>query len=163
MTYTTESKKDFENVSPESWLIGDTKVLPILNETGWYIFNLQSIGSARFIYYLFKTSDDMYNTYESNVLGFFRVNYDEDNWNALTKQLYNDPNAIHVLNRAQLIDDAFNLARVEKLNYTFVLDLTEYLEKETDLIPWYSAKNGFSYLTDRMRRCPHSYIYLKVD
>jgi aminopeptidase N len=90
------------------------------------------------------------------------VNYDEDNWKALAEQLHKNPNDIHVLNRAQLIDDAFNLARVEKLNYTFVLDLTEYLEKENDVVPWYSVKNGFSYLIDRMRRCPHSYKNFKV-
>ncbi|XP_025405726.1 aminopeptidase N-like isoform X2 [Sipha flava] len=137
LTYTTESEKNFGNVSPKLWLIDNMNIWPILNGSEWYIFNLQSIG-------------------------FFRVNYDEDNWKALAEQLHKNPNDIHVLNRAQLIDDAFNLARVEKLNYTFVLDLTEYLEKENDVVPWYSVKNGFSYLIDRMRRCPHSYKNFKT-
>jgi len=91
------------------------------------------------------------------------VNYDDDNWNALTNQLYNDCNVIHVLNRAQMIDDAFNLALANRLDYTFVLGLTKYLKKEHDVVPWYSAKNGFAYLLQRMRRCPDGYKYFKVS
>lgn len=44
LTYTTENEKDFNNVLPESWIKENKTVLPIQNETGWYIFNLQSIG-----------------------------------------------------------------------------------------------------------------------
>jgi len=67
-----------------------------------------------------------------------------------------------VLNRAQIIDDAFNLALANRLDYTFVLGLTKYLKNEHDVVPWYSAKNGFAYLLQRMRRYPDGYKYLKV-
>uniref|UniRef100_A0A8D3C422 Aminopeptidase n=1 Tax=Scophthalmus maximus TaxID=52904 RepID=A0A8D3C422_SCOMX len=40
----------------------------------------------------------------TNVSGYFRVNYDLDNWGRL---------ALSIINRAQIIDDAFNLARRE--------------------------------------------------
>jgi len=98
-----------------------------------------------------------------NILGFFRVNYDEENWNALISQLHDDCNEIHVLNRAQLIDDAFNLAIANRMDYSQVLKLSEYLINENDPVPWYSAQNGFTYLMNRMRRCPNGYKKLKVN
>lgn len=67
-----------------------------------------------------------------------------------------------MLNRAQLIDDAFALASVGRTDYGRVLNLTEYLKKERDVMPWYTAKRELDSLTDRMRRCPDGYKYLKV-
>lgn len=43
--------------------------------------------------------------------GFYRVNYDNDNWNLLIQQLNSDHQVIHVINRAQIINDAMELAR----------------------------------------------------
>lgn len=67
-----------------------------------------------------------------------------------------------MLNRAQLIDDSFNLARAGKLNLTVPLKLTGYLEKEDDVVPWYSAMNGLDYVLDRMRRSENGYADVKV-
>ena len=41
--------------------------------------------------------------------GFYRVNYDLENWNKLIKQLKENHTLINPINRAQLIDDSFNL------------------------------------------------------
>ncbi|MEQ2237674.1 hypothetical protein ILYODFUR_025550 [Ilyodon furcidens] len=46
-----------------------------------------------------------------NVTGYYRVNYDLGNWERLFSQLSTDHQAIPLINRAQLVDDAFNLAR----------------------------------------------------
>jgi aminopeptidase N len=54
------------------------------------------------------------------------------------------------VHRAQLLDDALNLARAGILKYSTALELTEYLEKEKDFIPWYSALNAFSFLNLRL-------------
>ena len=43
--------------------------------------------------------------------GYYRVNYDKQNWELIIKQLNEDHTKIHVINRAQIIDDAINLAR----------------------------------------------------
>lgn len=75
--------------------------------------------------------------------GFYRVNYDVDNWNALIRQLHDAHTEIHVLNRAQLIDDAFNLAKAGFLNFSVPVYLSKYLSKEKETLPWYSAMNGF--------------------
>ncbi|GAB0176355.1 thyrotropin-releasing hormone-degrading ectoenzyme [Grus japonensis] len=47
-----------------------------------------------------------------NQTGYFRVNYDIRNWRLLINQLTRNHEVISVSNRAGLIDDAFNLARI---------------------------------------------------
>ena len=42
---------------------------------------------------------------------YYRVNYDQDNWDALANTLENEHATIDRQNRAQLIDDSFNLGR----------------------------------------------------
>lgn len=45
LTYTTEDGKDFNDVLPRTWLKGPGMVLTNQTDTGWYIFNIQSIGT----------------------------------------------------------------------------------------------------------------------
>lgn len=96
-------------------------------------------------------------------LGIYRVNYDEENWRSLIIQLKRTPTEINVLNRAQLVDDSFNLARADKLHYSVPLKLSSYLKKEDDVLPWYSAINGYSYLLERMRRNAEEYSQMRVS
>lgn len=84
--------------------------------------------------------------------GYYRVNYDENNWDLLAKQLKADHRAIHVVNRAQIMDDALNLAKSGLLDYKTALSVTEYLRNEEEYIPWASALSGFSYLNKMLRR-----------
>lgn len=74
------------------------------------------------------------------------MNYDTGNWNALIKQLNKDHTQIHVLNRAQLIDDAINCAVSGYLEHKVAFRLLDYLEEENNTIPWYSAMNGYEEL-----------------
>lgn len=68
--------------------------------------------------------------------GYYRVNYDTRNWNAIIDELHGDSfNAIHELNRAQLLDDSFNLARSGYLDFEIALELLKYLRNETALLP----------------------------
>lgn len=77
---------------------------------------------------------------------YYRVNYDDNLWNLLTEQLVRDHKRIHHLNRAQLIDDSFQLARAKKVDYGIALGIMKYLKAETDYVPWESAYNGISRL-----------------
>ena len=65
-----------------------------------------------------------------------RVNYDKDNWDLLAQQLMKDHTTIHVINRAQIMDDALNLAKSGLLEYDTALSVTGYLSKEVEYIPW---------------------------
>ncbi|XP_037033807.1 putative aminopeptidase-2 [Bradysia coprophila] len=80
-------------------------------------------------------------------LGYYRVNYDLQNWNALSNVLNSDDyGQIHVLNRAQLIDDALSFAQGNYLEYDVLLELLPYLQRETDYPPWYAADRFISIL-----------------
>uniref|UniRef100_A0A8C5CRI8 Aminopeptidase n=1 Tax=Gadus morhua TaxID=8049 RepID=A0A8C5CRI8_GADMO len=81
----------------------------------------------------------------TNVSGYFRVNYDLENWERLLHLLHTDHQAIPTVNRAQLLDDAFNLARAKVINTTLALRTTSYLSKERDYIPWASALSNLNY------------------
>ncbi|XP_072888855.1 aminopeptidase N-like isoform X2 [Hemitrygon akajei] len=81
-----------------------------------------------------------------DVVGYYRVNYDDRNWKNLIQQLQTNHEVIPVLNRAQIIDDSFNLARAEYRNTTSALETTRYLTKEREYIPWEAALNNLAYL-----------------
>ncbi|XP_077477080.1 aminopeptidase N-like isoform X1 [Stigmatopora argus] len=81
----------------------------------------------------------------TNALGYFRVNYDDDNWNRLISVLETNHLDIPTLNRAQIIDDAFNLARAKMVDVTLALRTTKYLSKETEYIPWQSALGNLNF------------------
>lgn len=73
--------------------------------------------------------------------GYYRVNYDYTNWVRLSKVLNSvQYTNIHVLNRAQLIDDAYHLILENsiELSSDLFFDLVGYLKHEEDHIPWYS-------------------------
>lgn len=70
--------------------------------------------------------------------GYYRVNYDKDNWRKLMEYLNSAKYLnIHVLNRAQIIDDAHYFLLYDKLDLYFFKNLTNYLSNETDYVAWY--------------------------
>lgn len=75
--------------------------------------------------------------------GYYRVNYDNELWNLIIEQL-NSPqyDLIHLLNRGQLIDDSFHMARSGRISFDIPLDIMNYLERETDHIVWDSAERA---------------------
>lgn len=81
-------------------------------------------------------------------VGFYRVHYDNDNWNALIKQLNTDHTVFTAEDRSSLIDDAFNLARAGYLDYTIALGTLKYLSKESEYVPWRTALNSLGFLDD---------------
>ncbi|XP_059191202.1 aminopeptidase Ey-like [Centropristis striata] len=88
----------------------------------------------------------------TDVVGYYRVNYDEGNWERLIDALMTNHSQIRVINRAQLVDDAFNLARAKIIPTVLALKTTKYLNEERDYMPWESALNNldfFSLMFDR--------------
>lgn len=63
-------------------------------------------------------------------------------------QLESDPAGIPVINRAGLIDDALNLARSGRLDYTIALNMVAgYLVNDlTEYLPWKSALKALEYI-----------------
>ncbi|XP_047678558.1 alanyl (membrane) aminopeptidase-like b [Tachysurus fulvidraco] len=94
---------------------------------------------------VFKVTNDGWLLVNLNCNGYYRVNYDEQNWNRLINQLESNHQTIPLINRGQLIDDAFNLARAKYINVTLALSTTKYLINETEYVPWESALNNLGY------------------
>eukprot|EP00062_Callorhinchus_milii_P002202 gi/632938165/ref/XP_007904007.1/ PREDICTED: aminopeptidase N [Callorhinchus milii] len=82
-----------------------------------------------------------------NVTGYYRVNYDENNWKNLLSQLEKDHKVIPIINRAQIIADSFNLARADYRKTTDALNTTKYLTAEIEYIPWQAAFDNLYYIT----------------
>ncbi|XP_057330693.1 aminopeptidase N-like [Microplitis mediator] len=114
MNFASESDADFINTTVTGWFDPETASIEISAppRDKWLIANKQQFG-------------------------YYRVNYDEENWKLIIQYLKsNNYHKIHVLNRAQLIDDAFVLAEFGYLNYKIAFDLAKYLTLETEYVPW---------------------------
>nr|XP_045582294.1 aminopeptidase N-like isoform X1 [Procambarus clarkii] len=124
LTYTGGDNPDFEVTQPVAWMAdteGQVTLSSLPGHSHWVIFNLQQTG-------------------------YFRVNYDDHNWDLIIEQLLTDHRVIHTQNRAQIIDDALDLARAGHLSYDTALRVTRYLPRERDYVPWASALDNLQYL-----------------
>ncbi|CAH2274215.1 aminopeptidase N [Pelobates cultripes] len=100
----------------------------------------------------FKLAENEWLLANINVTGYYRVNYDEGNWDKLIAQLEADHSIIPVINRAQIIDDAFNLARAMYINTTRALDTTKYLSSDFEYMPWQAALSNLNFFTQMFDR-----------
>uniref|UniRef100_A0A1I8GVI5 Aminopeptidase n=1 Tax=Macrostomum lignano TaxID=282301 RepID=A0A1I8GVI5_9PLAT len=84
--------------------------------------------------------------------GFYRVNYDLDNWKRLIDQLVSNHTVFSPQDRARLLDDSFALASAGYLDYSIPLNMTKYLKSETHYVPWSSALSKIGYLHSMLHR-----------
>lgn len=83
------------------------------------------------------------------------MNYNVDNWNAIIDDLNSNTfHIIHVLNRAQLLDDSFNLARAGYLDFSIALDVLKYLHWEVELMPLTDGFRVIEFLLTRLDQEP---------
>lgn len=126
------SLADFSRTSARGWLKPEDRsftVGPFASED-WVVFNVQQTG-------------------------YYRVNYDERNWQMLIDDLNSkDFRRIHKVNRASLVDDAFNLAKGGYIDYSIAFHLSNYLAQEVDYEPWLAAVNNFKFLNRMLSNAP---------
>ncbi|XP_050459306.1 aminopeptidase N-like isoform X1 [Cataglyphis hispanica] len=137
LTYTTQIQLNFNNTSPNIWLkqvyqesydnqsnnIQHIQKIKNLTNDQWIIFNLQQTG-------------------------YYRVNYDKENWKLISRYLKSKNYInIHVLNRAQIIDDAFHLMLAQQIEPSLFWDIVTYLEQETDYVAWYPMFKALEYMS----------------
>ncbi|KAJ8936471.1 hypothetical protein NQ314_012334 [Rhamnusium bicolor] len=96
-----------------------------------------------------------------NQTGFYRIMYDEDIWRSLIHTLRNNHTIFNVADRASLIDDAFSLCRAGILNASIPLDLSLYLTKERDYVPWATAINHLKSWARRLSESLSYKLFLK--
>lgn len=121
INYASASVADFDSTNATSWFSTPTYTLNdvTIRNSDWIVINKRQTG-------------------------YYRVKYDLENYRLLSMQLLQNDTRIHLTTRSQLIDDAFDFARVERLHYDVVLDLMKYMENELEYLPWASAFNGLS-------------------
>ncbi|XP_049958074.1 aminopeptidase N-like [Schistocerca serialis cubense] len=127
VTYTSRSEADF-STSTRLWLSDKAVWIDSLagaTADDWVLFNLQ-------------------------VAGFYRVQYDDENWELLREQLLTDHEAIPAVNRAQLVDDALSLVLNDQMSVETFLNLTSYLGNEYDYIAWLEGDYVFTFLYSMM-------------
>ncbi|XP_069358351.1 aminopeptidase N-like [Maniola hyperantus] len=95
-----------------------------------------------------------------DAIGYYRVNYDQKNWELLSAALKS--NAINnPITKAQLIDDAFNLAKAGQLNYSYALGLaTCVLDGEDSRFVWDMLLDNIYFLKENLR-ATSGYIYFQ--
>ena len=134
INYVVGNNPNFTSTTSDLWMEGD-KAVTIDGDTAikpftikdWIIFNIQ------------ETS-------------YYRVNYDDNLWKLIIKQLNtaNGFKEIHVVNRAQLIDDSFSLADADIMDYSIPFSLLQYLINETDYIPWAVASHNILLINSKL-------------
>lgn len=90
----------------------------------------------------------------AGMFGYYRVNYDEQNWNKLVSQLHTNHTVFSSSERAGLIDDAFMLSRAGLLNINTSLNLSLYMVNEHDYLPWNSLLANLGYIESRIKTKP---------
>lgn len=119
INYVVGSNPDFSSTLPDFWMsavrrktIESATAPKSFTASDWIVVNVQQTG-------------------------YYRVNYDADLWNLLIQQLNGDDfEEVHIINRAQLVDDSFHLARAGLLRFDIPLAIIDHMEREVDYIPW---------------------------
>lgn len=62
--------------------------------------------------------------------------------------------ALSISDRGHLINDAFSLAEATLLDYDVALNLTSYLTKETEYVPWSVASTNLLNLKNQLYYTP---------
>ncbi|CAG4917210.1 unnamed protein product [Colias eurytheme] len=93
-------------------------------------------------------------------IGYYMVNYDQKNWELLSQALksgaIDDP-----ITKAQLIDDSFNLAKTNRLDYSYALGLTTcVINGEDSKIVWEMLIENMSFLKMTLKSTS-GYLYFQ--
>ncbi|KAM7537910.1 hypothetical protein Aperf_G00000062915 [Anoplocephala perfoliata] len=126
ITYAVESDNMSAAESRIIWMYKRNLNIPInVDENKWYAINLRQTG-------------------------FYRVNYDMENWQLLIKALRANHQEIPRLMRAQIIDDSFHIANQGSLPFDVFLNLTRYLRSEREYVPLSVIHRVFIQLYDTL-------------
>ncbi|XP_047472166.1 aminopeptidase N-like [Penaeus chinensis] len=130
LTYTTQSEANFNQTQAKLWMKDSEDYIIVFSlppTDQWVIFNLQQTG-------------------------YYRVNYEAHNWNLIIQQLKKDHRVICPMNRAQIIDDAMNVAKAGRLSYDIAIGVYAYLRNEEEYLPWATGVSELTYIESMFKR-----------
>ena len=76
------------------------------------------------------------------------------NYALIRDQLLIDHTRISDYNRAQMLDDTFNLALANLVPYAQAMDFTLYLRNEREYVPWNAVLDELSYIDNMLYNLP---------
>nr|AEA29694.1 aminopeptidase N6 [Trichoplusia ni] len=129
ITFSTKTNPSFSILKPSHIMTGATLTINKAAVEEWVIFNNMQHGH-------------------------YRVNYDSKTWSLIAEALLEEPSPIHILNRAQIVDDVFALMRSNRMTHNEGFKILKFLAKETSIHIWSPAISGFTWLRNRLRHLP---------
>lgn len=125
--YAYESSPNFDETGPIEWLTDDlAQITTNASYDEWIIFNKRRFGP-------------------------YKIMYDLHNWQLIVRALQNNASCIPHLNRAQLLDDAYDHNKEGRLVVNIVFDLVTYLRNETDLLVWSRGRRIVDFMRHNVR------------
>lgn len=88
--------------------------------------------------------------FEFKLTGFYRVNYNNAYDRLIGALEATNFSGIPEVNRAAIVDDAFHLARANRINYTRVFGIVDFLKNDVSHHAWFPAISGFNFLLTRV-------------
>lgn len=135
INFATSINRNFEDTRPDLWIGPDA-----------------SVQSRR----VDGPDNDSWIVVNKQLTGYYRVQYDQHNYDLLVAEVNSENwKNIHVLNRAQLLDDAINLAKARYIDINIAFGFLNSLRREKDLpeayAPWATAHNALTYLNGYLK------------
>ncbi|XP_067217255.1 aminopeptidase N-like isoform X2 [Linepithema humile] len=127
VTYTMQWSVKYNISDRLFWLTSHSlrRVIPVIDKNDFILLNIKQTG-------------------------YYRVNYDERTWYNLIHFLNSENyTKIHVLNRAQLIDDAFYLLLQKQFNYKMFWEFTRSVLRDMNFVTWYPMFKVFESMSCR--------------
>ncbi|XP_025153199.1 glutamyl aminopeptidase-like [Harpegnathos saltator] len=143
MTYNITGILDMEN---STWKVPVTFTFRSFSIGHFVADNILIINSSIGIIELDRNADVV--IFNSQSAGYYRVNYDENTWIRIANFLnYDAYDKVHVLNRAQLINDVYYQVTQSNMSPFTFWEIARYLRRSTSYIAWYPMFNILSYMS----------------
>lgn len=138
ITYTSQGEFDFDHSNIRAWLKEEkSSVINSGLNGSWIIVN-------------------------PNYQGFFRTNYSKSLMTKIKHALLNESISLPSTVSAELLDDSFSLASYSLLDYGIPLNLSLYLQQETEITPWLTVMKHLNYISIFMEQNTTEYENFKV-
>lgn len=130
MTFATKSDDRFTVKTPKAWMTTENFTLSLIasnfNDNDWIVLNNQQVG-------------------------YYRVDYSTELWHAIIKQLTENYQVIHPINRAILQDEIYmGYNDFNRLNITDLLETLRYFSLEDEPLAWNRADKFLSEMNIRL-------------
>ncbi|XP_026294097.2 aminopeptidase N [Frankliniella occidentalis] len=128
VTMTQQASANWDSLKPSTWL------WPSKEQT------VASVSSSSSEWVLVNPKE----------IGYYRVNYDVQNWKLLLAALTKKPSDFPPATRSQLLNDALALARGNQLDYSVALPFLNFLKTERQVAPWQTATASLNWMRTKL-------------